>query len=117
IGKKPLAIIPGDRGQKLEIVIAEAEGLEIGDRLLEAGGDGVAAVERILAKEEMKDRIVAVLAALPIAVRHCELVEIGQERGRDGHGPACVGRRERLYADSIISAGISKLDQTFCTSS
>src|SRR5439155_515452 len=55
---------------------------EVPDGRLQPRGDGVAAAERVLAEEEMEDGFVADFAGAPVAVRHRQLIEVGQKGDR-----------------------------------
>ena len=60
-----------------------------GEGLLEAGEDGVLALEGVLAEEEVEDGVDVVLAGLPVGIAHGDLVEVGEERPNERVG---VGR-------------------------
>jgi hypothetical protein len=42
---------------------------------------GVATIKRILAKEQVEDRLVFMEARFPVTIRHRELIQIGEQRG------------------------------------
>ena len=75
-----LAIVSRQRGEMRGVVLCEAQSFdELGD-VSQPGGHRVAATECIAAKEQMEYRPFLGATELPVAVRHRELIQIGQQR-------------------------------------
>ncbi len=66
-----------------EVVWAKFKILEIIDRVAQAAGNGIAAIERLLAKGEVKDRLMLQHLLFPVTVRHGQLVEVSQKSRRN----------------------------------
>ena len=64
-----------------------SESSEVVDGKSQAGRDRVTARKRVLAKEQMKDRLLFVAARLPVPVGHGELIQVGQQGQRGGRCP------------------------------
>jgi len=80
-----------------EVFGVEAQGGQIVDRVVQAAGEAVAAVEGVLAERKVKHRLAFRPAELPVAVGHGELVEVGQECER-----VAVDAAEGAHGDSFL---------------
>jgi hypothetical protein len=65
-----------------EVIRLKREVLEVIDRIAQPAGDCVTALERLVTKREMKNRLVIKHLVFPVTERHCELVKVRQERRR-----------------------------------
>ena len=77
------------RVQSGDVVLREAEALDIIHRPRQPAKDEVSAIRRQRAKEEAKRRLPD-LPGLKISLRHSELVQVGEEGAGMGHGIGCV---------------------------
>ena len=68
----------GKRAEVGEVIFGEAEALHQIRQVRHAARDGVAALEGVVAKRHVEARLGVRLAALQIALRHRELVQVGE---------------------------------------
>src|ERR1700692_3499636 len=73
-----------------EIIRLKFKILKVIDGVTQAACDGVASLERLLAKREVEDRFVLQHPLFPITVGHGELIKVSQKGGRNS-----VFRRHR----------------------
>ncbi len=78
--KHRVAVFGAQGGEVVDFPGAEVEIPQPFEGWAESGGDGIAALERQSAEEEMEDAFLPGFARLEIGGGHCELVEIGLER-------------------------------------
>ena len=90
---RKLGIEQVERAQVGDVGTGEAERLEVVERFLEPGEDGVAAVRRQVSEGEAEGGG-GVVAVLPVRLRHGQFVEVGEERAaRCGFGHIPMLRR------------------------
>lgn len=75
-----LAVATFDLCEISKVLVAEAEVADEIECVFEAGGDRVAAAERVVSEEEMKSGVTVSEIVLPIPLGHGELVQIRQAR-------------------------------------
>src|SRR5262249_16488711 len=103
-----LAIVAREGGEVGEVVLAEAIVRDVVDDAPEAAGDGEAALERVAPEEEVEDALHLALARLAVALRHRELVEVGQQ----GEGHAIhLGQEAHLSYHLSIGSGLRGCDR------
>ena len=74
-----------ERAQVGHVLVRERELVHEVGQLRHAARDGVAALERVVAKVHVEAGLRVALAGLPIALRHGELVQVSQQRVVDLH--------------------------------
>ena len=77
-----------EASEVVDVAVVEAEALDELDHLVHAAAHRVAALEGVVAEEHVEAGLDAGLELLPVALRHRELVEVGEEREIAGHGAA-----------------------------
>jgi hypothetical protein len=82
------AVVAGQCGEVLHVRVVEPERPEVVDDGVQPAGDREAAAERVLAERQVKHGLARADAKLPVAVRHRELIQVGQQ----GEGLAVEGR-------------------------
>jgi hypothetical protein len=86
------AVVAAQRLEVCEVVGLEAQRLEIRQRRLQPARHGVAAAEGGGAEVEVERGLLLSPPGAPVAERHRELVEVGEERGAGGVGRHAGGR-------------------------
>src|ERR1700736_541853 len=104
--KKWLLIRTGKLGKIVEVIGLKFKVLKVINRVAKSARDCVSAVEGWQPEKGVEDGLIFQHLFFPIAIRHCELVEVGKESGRNaiflGHTRMRLSQAVHFERNDII---------------